>query len=78
MEDYKKTPEYKEALKARLCGITIQDREAETIEDNPTLLAEAYLVGRGKYQQARNFGFNHDQALFLAKNTNHANIKTIH
>ena len=67
--DYKKTYEYKEALKARLCGLSPSFKEVsqEDEKNNATSMAEMYQVGKEKYKEARSFGFSHLQALLIAK-----------
>jgi hypothetical protein len=66
--NYKKTPEYKQAIKSRLCGVTETDKEVneEDVLNNPTSMAEMYSVGKEKYRKARSFGFSHLQSLLMA------------
>ena len=68
-ESYKDTYEYKEAMKARLCGVTVKEQEVDSndTKNNPKSLAEMYMAGKEKYKQAREFGFSHLQSLLMAK-----------
>lgn len=68
-ETYKETYEYKEAMRLRLCGVAVKEEEVDSndVTNNPKSMAEMYLAGKRKYKQARDFGFNHLQALLVAK-----------